>query len=46
MVFLDSSRLRSAYVYLSLSLCKCGELFSSKQPQNLYDVYLMLYVES
>jgi hypothetical protein len=47
----DSSEESIASIFGSVFLLlystnKCTALLASKQPQNLYDIYLMLYVQS
>jgi len=40
------SIIRGLRLYIQHQVCHtCGCLLASKQPQNLYDIYLMLYVQ-
>jgi hypothetical protein len=41
-----SSTIRSLRLYTQHHTIQVLWLFASKQPQNLYDIYLMLYVQS
>ena len=38
--------IRSLRLYIQHHAIQVLWLFASKQPQNLYDIYLMLYVQS
>jgi len=40
------SIIRSLRLYIQHQVCHTGSVAAFKQPQNLYDVYLMLYVQS
>jgi len=42
----SSSIIRSLRLYTQHHTIQVLWLLASKQPQNLYDIYLMLYVES
>jgi len=45
MVFPSISRILRLYIQHQLYVVKVLWLLASKQPQNLYDIYLMLYVQ-
>jgi len=43
---ISPSFIKSLRLYIQHHTVQVLWLFSSKQPQNLYDIYLMLYVQS